>query len=158
MQELSNRKTFTYTQINTGNIKVVFPLLCPVLEREWIDGWDCNMIYTKSGYIEEDCVFTTTQHGNRETVWHVTHYNKENYTLEFLRVTPNENTVRIKIHLEELEHLKTKVHIYYLYTLLKRSNTAVKFKDIEQSFFNSMYWWEKAINYYLKTGLKLKKA
>jgi hypothetical protein len=158
MLQLNNRKTFTYTQINTGNIKEVFPLLCPVMEREWIDGWDCNMIYTKSGYIEEDCVFTTTHHGNQETVWHVTHYNKENYTIEFLRVTPNENTVRIKIHLEELERSKTKAHIYYMYTLLKKCNTAIEFKAIEKSFFYSMHWWEKAINYYLKTGLLLEKG
>lgn len=158
MLKLNNRKTFTFTQTNTGNIKEVFPLLCPVLEREWIDGWDCKMMYSESGLIEEDCVFTTTHHGNQETVWHVTHYNKENYTLEFLRVTPDENTVRIKIHLEELEHSKTKVHICYMYTLLKKNNAAIEFKAIEQSFFDSMHWWEKAINYYLKTGLKLKKA
>lgn len=158
MLELNNRKTFTHTQINTGNIIEVFPLLCPVRERKWIDGWDCNMIYTKSGYIEEDCVFTTTHHSNQETVWHVTHYNRENYTIEFLRVTPHENTVRIKIHLEEFECSKTKVNIYYLYTLLKKSDTSIEFKAIEQTFFDSMHWWEKAINHYLKTGLKLVKG
>jgi hypothetical protein len=157
MLELRNRKSFTYTQINTGNIKVVFPLLCPVMERDWIDGWECNMIYSESGFIEKDCVFTTTHHGNQETVWHVTQYDKENHIIEFLRVTPNENTVRIKILLEEIDHSKTKVHIYYLYTLLKKNNTVIEFKAIEQSFFDSMYWWEKAINYYFKTGLKLKK-
>jgi hypothetical protein len=158
MLELSNRKSFTYTQTNTGNIKEVFPLLCPVMERDWIDGWECNMIYSESGFIENDCVFTTSQHGNQETVWHVTQYDKENHIIEFLRVTPNENTVKIKIHLEDLEHSKTKVHINYMYTLLKKNCTTLEFKAIEQSFFDSMYWWENAINYYLKTGLKLKKA
>ncbi|HEX9825506.1 MAG TPA: hypothetical protein VGA80_02830 [Flavobacteriaceae bacterium] len=157
MLELNNRKTFNYTQINTGNIKEVFPLLCPVMEREWIDGWDCNMIYTKSGYIEEDCVFTTTHHGNQETVWHVTHYNKENYTIEFLRITPHENTVRIKISLEKLNNLKTKTHTSYMYTLLNSSNTDREFKAIEKSFFDSMFWWEKAINYYLEKRELLEK-
>jgi hypothetical protein len=44
-----------------------------------------------------------------------------------------------------------------MYTLLKKNCTTLEFKAIEQSFFDSMYWWEKAINYYFKTGLKLKK-
>lgn len=37
----------------------VFPLLCPQREYEWIDTWACNLIYSDSGFAEENCIFTT---------------------------------------------------------------------------------------------------
>jgi hypothetical protein len=38
----------------------VFPLLCPVREHEWLEGWQCEMIHTASGIAEKDCIFSTT--------------------------------------------------------------------------------------------------
>jgi len=157
MSFVTAQKTFTCTQINTGNIKEVFPLLCPVREKDWIDGWNCKMIHSISGLIEKNCVFTTKHHGDLETIWHVTQYDKENYSIEFLRVTLNENTVRINIHLEKIDESNTKTHISYLYTILGIYQVKEKMSQIEQSFLESMTYWEKAINYYLKTGKMLKK-
>lgn len=37
----------------------VFPLLCPVREYEWIEGWDCEMIYAATGKAEAGAVFRT---------------------------------------------------------------------------------------------------
>jgi len=47
-------------QLNAG-AKTVFPLLCPVKEDDWIDGWAdvCTIVYTDSGIAEEACVFET---------------------------------------------------------------------------------------------------
>ena len=42
----------------------VFPLLCPVRERDWIDGWDAEIVRSESGVAERGCVFRTrTDHG-----------------------------------------------------------------------------------------------
>ena len=30
----------------------VFPLLCPVREYDWIDGWECRMVYAETGVAE----------------------------------------------------------------------------------------------------------
>ena len=38
----------------------IFPLLCPVREYEWLETWQCEMIYTKSGFTELDCIFKTS--------------------------------------------------------------------------------------------------
>src|SRR5687767_1583920 len=35
-----NRVAHTYTQSLLGDPASVFPLLCPVREADWIDGWD----------------------------------------------------------------------------------------------------------------------
>lgn len=35
----------------------VFPLLCPVVEYDWIPDWRCTMVHTVSGVAELGCVF-----------------------------------------------------------------------------------------------------
>jgi hypothetical protein len=157
MEFKGTQKTYCYTQINNGSIERVFPLLCPVREKDWLDGWDYKMIVSKSGLIEKDCVFTTSPHGDLITVWHVTQYDKLNYNIEFLRVTPTENVVRINIHLVKINQVQTKVTIDYQYTALNENQNAFIKNELEQSFTESMQWWEKAINHYLKSGVMLKK-
>lgn len=151
------QKTYSYTQINNGSIKNVFPLLCPVREMDWLDGWNFKMIHSNSGLIEKDCVFTTPHHGEYETVWHVTQYDKLNYKIEFLRVTPNENIVKINILLDRINVQQTKAIIDYQYTALNEEQNEFINNELGQSFIDSMKWWEKSINYYLASGKMLRK-
>jgi hypothetical protein len=151
------QKTYSYTQINNGSIKNVFPLLCPVREMDWLDGWNFKMIHSNSGLIEKDCVFTTPHHGEYETVWHVTQYDKLNYKIEFLRVTPNENVVKINILLDRINVQQTKAIIDYQYTALNEEQNEFINNELGQSFIDSMKWWEKSINYYLASGKMLRK-
>jgi hypothetical protein len=37
----------------------LFPLLCPSREADWIPGWACDLVYTTTGYVQPDCIFTT---------------------------------------------------------------------------------------------------
>jgi hypothetical protein len=37
----------------------VFGLLCPVRERDWVDGWSAEVVYAASGAAEPGCVFRT---------------------------------------------------------------------------------------------------
>ncbi len=151
------QQKFSYRQINNGNINEVFPLLCPVREADWLDGWTYKMIKSNSGIIERDCVFTTPHHGKFETVWHVTQYDSLNYKIEFLRVTPAENVVRINIHLEKINNEQTAVLIDYQYTALNEKQNEFIKTNLNKTFHESMKWWEKAINHYLEFGNMLKK-
>lgn len=53
------RKTFEYTGVVPGSPEQVFPLLCPVLEYDWLDDWTCAMQYSESGVAERGCAFST---------------------------------------------------------------------------------------------------
>ncbi len=37
--------------------EAIFPLLCPVREYDWIDGWSSEMVYSESGGGEDNCIF-----------------------------------------------------------------------------------------------------
>lgn len=151
------QKTFCYIQVNKGSVNDVFPLLCPVREKDWLDGWNYRMIHSKSGFIEKDCVFTTPHHGEHETVWYVPLYDPLDYKIEFLRVTPGENVVRINIDLEEIAEKVTNVHIHYQYTALNEEANLYIENQLKDDFCEFMEWWEKSINHYLETGEKLLK-
>lgn len=50
-------------RIHSGIIKaepgLIFPLLCPTREYDWIPGWECDLLFTQSGYAEYGAVFKT---------------------------------------------------------------------------------------------------
>ena len=85
----AKRLTRTYALDVMGKPDEIFPLLCPVREYEWIDGWTCDLIYSTSGLAEEDCIFTTTDFPPiGHTVWVTTVSDAETRRREFVRVTP----------------------------------------------------------------------
>lgn len=149
------QKTFTCTQINNESIDEVFPLLCPVREKDWLYGWEYKMIHSNSGLIEEGCVFTSPYLNGVDTIWQVTQYNAEKFYIEFVRVSGSDNIARINIQLEEINKYRTKVHISYQYTALTEEQNTFLEEEMEQLFTQSMEWWEQAINFYLATGKML---
>ncbi len=157
MDFIGIQKTLTRVQTNNGPVEKVFPLLCPVREKEWLDGWDYTMIHSRSGRIEQDCVFTTPNAGGPDTVWQVTQYDRHGHVIEFLRVTPQEDVVKINIRLEARDTRTTRTYISYRYTALNEEQNLFIKEELEKQFTTAMDWWEKAINHYLATGTLLKK-
>jgi len=151
------QKTLTFKQINSAIPEMVFPLLCPVREKDWLDGWSHKMIYSKSGLIEKDCIFSTSNPSEMDSIWHVIQHNPEEFFVEFLRVTPKQNVVRINIKLAPIENDKTEAEIMYQYTGLNKKQNEFINSDLKSKFEESMSWWEKSINHYLEKGKMLKK-
>jgi hypothetical protein len=69
-----------------GNI---FPLACPVEELRWIPEWDYQLIYSKSGVNETNCIFNEDKSGAHifekplTTTWVTTIHDPENYRILF---------------------------------------------------------------------------
>ena len=76
----------------------VFPLLCPVREYEWLEGWACEMVYSESGVAEENCIFRTHFSGQSAT-WTVSRYEPPK-RIEFVVVTPEVQVCRLNVWLE----------------------------------------------------------
>ena len=53
------RKVQEYERLFAASPEKLFPLLCPARETDWIPGWTCDLVYTTTGYVQPDCVFTT---------------------------------------------------------------------------------------------------
>ena len=83
-----NRAVRSYTQHLVGPPEAVFPLLCPVREADWIEGWDPLLVVSHSGVAEPDCVFTTAA-APADAIWYITRHEPEDGFVEMLKITPS---------------------------------------------------------------------
>ena len=121
----------------------VFPLLCPVREYEWLDGWKCDMIFTKSGVAEENCIFSTP---NGPSIWNVDHYEPPR-KIEFTVVSP-EMVNRLNFTLEPTPSGGTRLNWQRTFTGLNDAGNA-KVNSWDTGLDRKL---TRAIAEFLKTG------
>jgi hypothetical protein len=79
-------------------LKQVFPLLCPVLEYQWLADWRCDLLHSASGVAEEDCVFRTAPKNGSPMIWVVSRYDPPS-RIEFTCFVAESHVFRLKIAL-----------------------------------------------------------
>ncbi len=152
-----HRQIYRYCQINLAPPERVFPLLCPVRETDWLDGWHHHMLYSESGVIEKGCVFSTPHNEEEDTTWVVTHYDPRAYEITFARFTPGSRVCVLEIAVAPHGDQRSHVHIAYTYTALAPAGNQFIDAYSEADFLTSIRFWEKSINHYLTRGEKLKR-
>ena len=93
------RKTQEYRKSFPFPPDKVFFQFCPTRELDWIDGWDCDLVYTSTGYIEDDCIFTTPQTNLLGPgLWIVSRY-EPSRRLELVRIIEETLVIHFRINL-----------------------------------------------------------
>ncbi len=146
----------TYTQRLVAEPSRVFPLLCPVREREWITGWEPLMVLSRSGKAEADCIFITESFPNN-SIWYVIRHDPEAGALEMIKVTPDVTACRLSIDLVPAEG-GSEATITYMHTSLGRDGDAYVESFTEEFYRQFMEDWESRMNHYLTTGEALHTA
>jgi hypothetical protein len=154
----ARRTTKCYRQTINAPPEEVFPLICPVREAEWLDGWRYSMLYSESGLAEEGAVFSTPGDGEAETVWIVTRHDPERREVEFTRFTPGSRICVLRIAVTEKGAGSSSVAISYTYTATTPSGNRFIDGLTEEAFLDAMRFWEKSMNHFLKTGGRLAKG
>jgi len=153
--ERPRRRSYSYEQTIDGSPEKIFPLYCPVREAEWVFGWDPIAVYSDSGRVEADCVFTTRE-GERDSIWAVTAYDPGNYQVEMLKVTPGVTVCKLEIALHPGAEGQTKALITYTHTSLgPEGDQFMEERFTEHHYQALMVRWETAMNHYLRTGEQL---
>ena len=115
------RAKFEYVGELSAAPEVVFPLLCPVREYEWLEGWNCRMIFSESGVAEQNCVFLTEHPPAGPATWCVNRYEPP-ARIEFV-VVSSDVVSRLYITLERTA-TGTRIHWERLFTgLNEEGNT-----------------------------------
>jgi hypothetical protein len=150
-----HRVAHEYIQTNDAPPGKVFPLLCPVREAEWVPGWEYRLVYSQSGFAEDECVFTTPNDDGSETTWIVTGYDPAKFHIAFSWVHPGVMAVQISIALMAKADGQTTAFIRYTYTGLSPEGNQ-KIASYDRKWFEQkMLGWEAAINHFLRTGKKI---
>jgi len=153
----SEQYIFEETHIYNADPKGVFPLMCPVREADYMDGWEYEMIYSESGLIELGCAFSTPYHRNEKTIWTVSLYDPASFVIELTRFTPELEVVTISIFLKWLGSSQTEAMIRYVHTPISEVRGNYLATEYAKEFNVEMAYWENALNHYLATGERLKR-
>jgi len=150
-QQQTARVTRCYVQKLDAPPEKVFPLLCPTREYEWIEPWQCDLLYSRSGVAELHCVFTTGATGDpSEEVWVISRY-EPSRIIEFVRV----NAVRVlcySIVLDDNGDGTTSARNTQTLTALRG---CVLEEGEDEQFLQEMRIGEILLNHYLSTGRRL---
>lgn len=141
-----------YKQTLYGNKEEIFSLLCPVREKEWLQGWDYNMIYSDSGLAENGCIFETdNDFGSYQ--WVMTKYDKNCYSVQFVKFIQGKTIVIIDIELMDGDKDIVYCDIAYRFTAIDDTIIGNMHAENTQEIFNEhMKLWEESINHFIKTG------
>ena len=145
-----NRASHTYRQRLCAPPAKVFPLLCPVREAEWADGWLPDLVISSSGVAERDCVFITSDKPGT-AVWYITRHEPEKFFVEMIKIMPDVTACRLNIQLSE-EGEGCTADITYTHTSLGPAGDEFVARFTAEYYQKFMQGWEKVLNHFLKTG------
>lgn len=149
-----NKATQSYTQTICAPPNEVFPLMCPVRESEWVNGWDPRLVLTESGVAEPGCIFVTPGHP-QDAVWIMTDVDPTAHHIEILKVIPGVVVGTIDIQLRAKKGGSTSAKITYSYTSISDYGDEMLKEFTADHFRAFMETWENEINHFLTTGTLL---
>lgn len=148
-----NRIAHRYTQQLVAGPERVFPLLCPVREADWIEGWDPLFVASASGLAEPDCVFVTAAQP-RDAIWYVTRHEPEAWFVEMLKISPELTACRLSIRLQAVA-TGCEAVVTYQHTSLGPAGDAFIAAFTADHYAAFMRDWEARLNHYLVHGTAL---
>lgn len=131
--------------------KVVFPLLCPVKEVDWIDGWEdiCTLVYTASGIAEEACVFETDIPLEGKSLWICSDYDAEKTQIEYIKHLLGKTIIKWRMSVSDLPGGKSVIHSLYKATSLSPEGRAYVQKLDEKGVADLLQGMRERVNYYV---------
>jgi hypothetical protein len=153
-----NRKKHSYLQHLKGSPETVFPLLCPVLEAEWVPEWFPERVISQSGVCERECIFITPPEMQSEpenAIWIVTKHDPASFSLEMYKVAPRHTVSKLEITLSAIAGGHTTANVSYELTAIGAEGVQFMEEFTEEWYANFMREWESQLNHYLETGRKI---
>lgn len=145
-----NRATRTYKQQLVAPPARVFPLLCPVREADWIEGWEPQAVFSESGVAEPDCVFLSAADAGH-AIWYITRHEPQNGFIEMIKITPAVTACKLTIQLRPAA-AGSEATVTYSHTSLGPAGDEFVASFTEEHYRQFMHDWERRINHYLSHG------
>jgi len=149
------RAQHTYTQRYDAPPDRVFPLLCPVREADWLEGWDPSLVLTHSGVAERDAVFVTPSEPV-DAVWYITEHDPGAGFVEMIKIAPEVTATRLTIRVRAAGEGGSDVAITYAHTSLGPAGDAVVEAFTAEAYEAFMRDWEERMAHYLAHGSMLR--
>ena len=146
------RHCYAFEHEAEGSAEAVFPLLCPVRERDWVPGWEADIVYSESGVAEAGCVFRVHKHG-QPTTWIVTRYEPDTYRIQFAIFHGDSHLEQLDVHLTPARTDRCRVHWGRTFTTLNPQGEAAMKAYDEATFRKHMGDLAGHLDGYLRSGM-----
>jgi hypothetical protein len=133
----------------------VFPLLCPVRERDWIETWEATIVHSDSGVAELGCIFVTDEPHGAESVWTVSRYEPAQGIIEFVVVTPRLLVTTLAVALHP-EGDGTRAEWRRTFTALSRRGEKALARLAGPAYETRLERLQGQLEHYLRTGEMLR--
>jgi hypothetical protein len=140
----------------------VFSLLCPVAEYEWIPGWDCTLVFTRSGANEEGCIFTEKIMGPvllgspASSTWITNCYDEEHGHIGFVIFVHDKAVIRYDVTLTDWDNGLTHVEMEFEITPLDDELGSLSSEEVRARLMTIVEFLCSALKHYCETGEMLK--
>ena len=139
----------------------IFPLLCPIEEYKWIDEWECELVYSESGVVENNCIFTEEQSNlllfgsPGRTTWITTLHDPDGFHRHFV-IMSDEAVRKAEVRIEDSGHGVSTVRWTMVVTTL---NEAGNLASDEQGSRHQLMlrFLGASLRHYCETGEMLKR-
>ena len=128
------------------------------MEAEWVPDWMPDLVISKSGVCEQECIFITPPEMPSEAnkpIWIVTKHDAENWAREMYKVVPEHTISKLGITLESDITNSTTALVSYEITAIGAAGEKFMEEFTKEWYQGFMEEWEQQLNYYLKAGKKI---
>ena len=135
-----------------GAVKdIVCPLLCPEREKEWIEEWAYEMIYSQSGFAEHGCVWVTNFPEEGEAFW-IMVKNNPPHEVTYVKFVPGALLFELAFVLTNIQGNCTLIDATYTLTGLTDLGNQLIDTTLPGDCKQKLIELEKALDYYVRKG------
>jgi Polyketide cyclase / dehydrase and lipid transport len=142
------RVSHVYQQHLVAPPERVLPLLTPLGERAWAEGWDPQMRWEPPGG-GAGTLFVVRHPGEPDTVWVLDNFDPGEGHVHYIHVTPGSDVTEIDIRLRPEGSGATVATVRYTWTSLGPPGVALVRSKTAAAYLASMRHWEHALNHHL---------
>jgi hypothetical protein len=138
--------------------RAVFPMACPVEELRWIPDWDYQLLYSKSGVNETNCIFTEDKSGPHffgkplTTTWVTNLHDPENYRIVFQLNFGEKAVIRFCFEIQEVGIKVSRCKWHMVFTALDEEADRMEDEIIRTKLEMVMTFLAEALKAYCETG------
>lgn len=145
----------SYTHTVNRAASDIFPLLCPIREYDWIEPWNCEMIWSESGIAENNCIFKTDLPGRGTEIWTVSRYEPD-VAIEFVRFCTDQAVIKLDVTLHPTMTNITEIQWTHVSTGLNEAGNLWVEEQTDSRYRKEMQGLENRLTHFLETGDILK--
>ena len=131
-----------------------FPLFCPVRERDWLESWNLQNVFSTSGFAEPGCVFTSLD-ANGESTWIISQHDTAERTIQMVKFTPRFTACLLNISVASTSATRCEVTVSYSHAALSEKGADFVLAFSEALYAKIMSHWKGALDHYLENGSPL---